>query len=70
MIYGVDKTIQKYYNCIVRRNILQVPIDATVRDKALGVAKKEGFSNLQDAVRYFLKKLADGKVKVSMEIIG
>lgn len=48
------------------RTVLQVPMSKELRRAAEKQAKKMGFSTLQDAVRFFLKKLADGKVEIKV----
>ena len=50
------------------KTIIQVPVDKKLRDKAAKRAKKDGFSSLQELVRFFLKKLAEGKVDFNIVI--
>lgn len=47
--------------------ILQVPVNKNLRDKASKATEKLGFSSLQEAVRLFLNKLADGDIDVVFE---
>lgn len=47
--------------------ILQVPVDKEVRDRALSTASDMGFSSLQEAVRIFLRKLADKEMAIRVE---
>lgn len=47
--------------------ILQVPVDKETRDKALSTASDMGFSSLQEAVRIFLRKLADKEMAIRVE---
>lgn len=47
--------------------ILQIPVDPQVRKKAEREAENLGFSSLQDAVRLYLKKLADKRIRVELE---
>lgn len=47
--------------------ILQVPIDKKVRDRAVANAREMGFSSLQEVVRLFLNKVAEGAVNVAFE---
>ena len=45
-----------------------MPIDKKLRDEAEKRAKEEGFSSLQELIRFFLKKLAEGKVDFNIVI--
>ena len=47
------------------RAVLQIPIQATLRQAAEKQALEQGFSSLQEAVRVFLKKLANGAMNVT-----
>lgn len=47
--------------------ILQVPINKDLRDKASKASEKMGFSSLQEAVRLFINKVADGNIDVTFE---
>lgn len=47
--------------------ILQVPVNKNLRDRAASKAAKMGFSSLQDAVRLFLSKIAQGEISVRFE---
>lgn len=47
--------------------ILQVPINKDLRDKASKASEKLGFSSLQEAVRLFLNRVADGNIDVKFE---
>lgn len=49
----------------MNRSVLQVPIDAGLRDAAALVATQQGFSSLQEAVRLFLTKFANKSITVS-----
>lgn len=49
------------------KTVLQIPIDSTLRNEAEKAALAQGFSSLQESVRLFLKKLADGVVSVKFE---
>ena len=49
------------------KTVLQVPIDSTLRNEAEKAALAQGFSSLQESVRLFLRKLADGVVGVRFE---
>ncbi|MEK7517413.1 MAG: hypothetical protein AAB583_02595 [Patescibacteria group bacterium] len=49
------------------RTVLQVPIDASLRKDAEKQALEQGFSSLQEAVRVFLKKLAQGAMGITFE---
>ncbi|MDP3987873.1 MAG: hypothetical protein Q8P80_01875 [Candidatus Levybacteria bacterium] len=49
------------------RAILQVPVNPTLRKEAEKEALAQGFSSLQEAVRVFLKKLAQGTIGVTFE---
>lgn len=44
--------------------ILQVPVKKSLRDQAALAAQDLGFSSLQETVRVFLAKLANGKVDI------
>lgn len=46
------------------RAILQVPLNVELRKEAEKQALAQGFSSLQEAVRVFLKKLAQGAMGV------
>ncbi|MBI2267856.1 MAG: hypothetical protein HYU80_00205 [Candidatus Blackburnbacteria bacterium] len=52
----------------MNRIVLQIPVDRNLRDIIKKRAKEYGFSSPQALIRYFLKKLAAGKVEVSMKI--
>lgn len=47
--------------------ILQVPINKNLRDRAVSSAQKMGFSSLQEVIRLFLNKMAEGEVSVKFE---
>lgn len=49
------------------RTVLQVPINSSLRKEAEKQALLQGFSSLQEAVRVFLKKLAQGAIGVTFE---
>lgn len=46
------------------RTVLQVPLNIDLRNDAEKQALAQGFSSLQEAVRVFLKKLAQGTMGV------
>lgn len=46
---------------------MQVPVSVELRREAERAAMRQGFSSLQDLVRLFLKKLADGLLRVNLE---
>ncbi len=48
----------------MNKTILQVPVNAVLRNEAERQALSQGFSSLQEAVRIFLKKLARGAIEV------
>jgi len=50
-----------------QRIIVQVPMHKELKQKADLVARKNGFSSLQDAIRMFLTKFANGQLTVSIE---
>ena len=47
--------------------VLQIPMDATLRDQAISAAQSLGFSSLQETVRVFLHKLAAGQLALSFK---
>lgn len=47
--------------------ILQIPLDKTLRNKALSAAQEQGFSSLQDMLRFVLKKFADKQLVVTIQ---
>ena len=49
------------------RAVLQVPVNSSLRKEAEKQALAQGFSSLQEAVRVFLKKLAQGAIGVTFE---
>lgn len=49
------------------KTVLQIPIDSALRSEAEKAALAQGFSSLQESVRLFLRKLADGVVGVKFE---
>lgn len=51
----------------MKRTVLQIPIDPTLRRDAEKEAIKKGFSTLQDAVRFILTKLAKGVLDFNIE---
>lgn len=53
----------------MKRSVLQVPLTAELQQSARQAAVKLGFSSLQAAVRFFLKKLAARKVTVRFDWI-
>lgn len=51
----------------MNRTVLQIPLPAELRKEAEKQAIEQGFSSLQEAVRVFLKKLANGALGVRFE---
>lgn len=51
----------------MNKTVLQIPINITLRHEAEKEALAQGFSSLQEAVRLFLKKLAEKKLSVTFE---
>jgi len=51
----------------MNKTILQVPLSRQVKIDAEKAASAQGFSSLQEAVRVFLNKLAQGNIHVSFE---
>lgn len=51
----------------MNRSVLQVPVDISLRREAERYALEQGFSSLQEAVRVFLRKLAQRTVVVTFE---
>lgn len=51
----------------MNRVVLQIPVSADLRKAAEAEAREQGFSSLQDAVRVFLKKLADKAIGLRFE---
>lgn len=51
----------------MQKTILQVPVDAKLRDQAAAAAIAMGFSSLQETVRVFLRKLASRELTVSFK---
>lgn len=49
------------------KTVLQVPLNIDLRKEAEKQAFAQGFSSLQEAVRVFLKKLAQGAIGISFE---
>lgn len=49
------------------KTILQVPLNQQIKLDAEKAASAQGFSSLQEAVRIFLNKLAQGTIQVSFE---
>ena len=49
------------------RTVLQVPLNIDLRKEAEKQALAQGFSSLQEIVRVFLKQLALGRVKLTLE---
>jgi len=47
--------------------ILQVPIEKDLKNKAVNVAQKMGFSSLQETVRVFLNQLANEEIRINFE---
>lgn len=51
----------------MNRTILQVPLSQQMKIDAEKAASAQGFSSLQEAVRIFLNKLAQGTLQISFE---
>lgn len=51
----------------MNRTVLQVPVSADLRKAAEKEALDQGFSSLQEAVRVFMKKLADRAIGLRFE---
>ena len=51
----------------VQNTIIQVPIDRSLRDRAVVAASNLGFSSIQEAIRVFLVQLPQQSVKISFE---
>lgn len=51
----------------MNKTILQVPISTTLRKYAEKQALEQSFSSLQEAVRVFLRKLAQGVLGITFE---
>ncbi|OGH23156.1 MAG: hypothetical protein A3F31_04155 [Candidatus Levybacteria bacterium RIFCSPHIGHO2_12_FULL_38_12] len=49
------------------RTVLQIPINHALRKDAEKEALKQGFSSLQDAVRFILTKLAKGVLSFEID---
>jgi len=49
------------------KTILQVPLSQQMRNDAEKAASAQGFSSLQEAIRIFLNKLAQGTMQVTFE---
>jgi antitoxin component of RelBE/YafQ-DinJ toxin-antitoxin module len=47
----------------MEKAILQIPIDKTLRNKAVKVADSQGFSSLQEVIRLFVGKFATNEVQ-------
>lgn len=47
--------------------ILQVPVNKNLRDKAASKVAKMGFSSLQEVIRLFLNKVAEGEISITFE---
>ena len=51
----------------MNKTILQVPLSRAVKNDAEKAASAQGFSSLQEAVRVFLNKLAQGTMQITFE---
>lgn len=51
----------------MNRTVLQVPMTPILRSEAEKVARKQGYSSLQDAVRIYLHKLAREEVQIKIQ---
>lgn len=49
------------------KTVLQVPVASDLRKQAEQEAIRQGLSSLQEAVRIFLKKLAERRVRIRLE---
>jgi antitoxin component of RelBE/YafQ-DinJ toxin-antitoxin module len=56
-----------YNYIIMNRTILQIPVSRELKITAENVALGQGFSSLQEAVRIFLNKLAQGSMQITFE---
>ncbi len=50
----------------MNRTVLQIPVNAALRQRAEKEALHQGFSSLQEAVRIFLKKLATKQIGITL----
>lgn len=50
-----------------QNTIIQVPIDRSLRDRAVLAASSLGFSSIQEAIRVFLVQLPQQTVNISFE---
>lgn len=48
---------------MIKRTVLQVPIKAELRAKAERKADAEGFSSLQEVVRFMLSRYSSGEIE-------
>lgn len=46
------------------KTIIQVPVEKKLRDQAVLVAEKKGFSSIQDVMRLFLAHFAEDRIDV------
>lgn len=51
----------------MNRVVLQIPMEKTLRSEAEIAAISQGFSSLQEAIRVFVKRLADRKMTIVFE---
>lgn len=51
----------------MNKTILQVPVSKELKITAENVAISQGFSSLQEAVRLFLNKFAQGNLQITFE---
>lgn len=64
---GLDNPIQKQYNYIMQRVILQVPISKELKHKAEIASSDMGFSSLQEIIRVIVNKLARRELSISID---
>lgn len=51
----------------VQNTVIQVPIEKSLRDRAVVAASSLGFSSIQEAIRVFLVQLPQQTVNISFE---
>lgn len=49
------------------RIVIQTPVTSQLRVEAERVAREQGYSSLQDAIRMYLRKLARREIKVQLQ---
>lgn len=63
----LDNLIQKQYNCIMQRVILQVPMSKELKQRAEIVSFDMGFSSLQEIIRVIVNKLARRELSIGID---